>query len=126
MRPLLLITLLACGLAMPAAAQPAPVEIELTDLKLDITTMKGKVVRVAGLLQSIGQMVVLKSGPMDMTPIWVNAAHLSRDDRKSLLTTCTVMCKATVIGKVGDAALGGMGLDAIRLENVIGVNAALF
>lgn len=100
-------------------AQPSPIEIGLTDLKLDISTMKGATVRVSGVLQVMGEMIMLKSEPFDMTPIWVNAKGLSRVDRKSLLTDCSTMCKATVVGKVADAAMGGKGLDALTLENII-------
>jgi hypothetical protein len=107
-------------------AQRPPLEIGLTDLKLDIATMKGKAVRVTGLLQTMGDMVALKSEPLDMSPIWINPAHLLRNDRKSLLTTCSTMCKATVVGRVGDAAFGGEGLDALTLENVVGIDANMF
>jgi hypothetical protein len=128
MRRLLLAALAAVTVVAPltAMAQKPPTEIDPTDLKLDIAQMKGQTVKVTGLLQILGDMVLLKSGPMDMTAVWVDAKQLSRDDRKLLLTKCSIMCKATVIGKVGDSMFGGEGLNAIRLEDVAGFNANLF
>ena len=119
-------TLFCLTTASPAATQGPPTEIGLIDLKLDLSTMKGQTVKVTGILQLMGEMVVLKSEPLDMTPIWINASHLSRAERKSLLTTCSVICKATITGRVGYAAFGGYGLDALTLENVVGVNANTF
>jgi hypothetical protein len=118
--------LLCMTFSARAEAQRPPAEIGLTDLKLDIGTMKGQTVRVTGVLQVMGEMIMLRSGPMDMSPIWVNAAKLSRVDRKALLTNCSVFCKATVIGRVGAGAFGGTGLDALTLENVVGIDANMF
>jgi len=119
-------TLLVIASTMHIKAQQMPIDIELTDLKLDIATMKGKTVRVTGMLQAMGDTVLLKSEPMDMSPIWVKANNLSRNDRKALLTTCSLMCKATVTGMVGDSGFGPPGLNATSLDNVVGVDLNMF
>jgi hypothetical protein len=56
--------------------------ISLPDLKVDIKGMTGKRISVYGAVQVMGEMVMLKDGPMDMNPIWINAGNLPRDDRK--------------------------------------------
>lgn len=110
-------------LASTAIAQPRPIEITLIDLKLDIAIMQGKTVAVTGFLQVMGDFVMLKGEPMDLSPVWVSTSGLSRDDRKSLITTCSFLCKATVTGLVGKTQLGMLGVNASTLKNLIGVDA---
>jgi hypothetical protein len=127
MKTLALATLAMLSIGAPALAQSQTRTIDLTDLKLDIDDMQGQTVKVTGLLQVIGDMVMLKSEPMDMSPVMVNAKQLSRDDRKLLLNKCPILCKATVVGKVDEAAsFGSPGLQALNLENVTGFNMNLF
>ena len=102
----------------PAMAQKSPVEIGLTDLKLDIASMTGQTVRVKGLIQVMGEIILLKSELMDMSPLMVGSSHLSREDRKKLLTVCTVMCEGIIVGKIGPSVFGSSGLDATKLENI--------
>lgn len=119
-------TLLVGIIASAAIAQPPPAEITLTDLKLDIATMQGKTVAVTGLLQVMGDYVMLKGEPMDLSPVWVSTSGLSRDDRKSLITTCSLMCKATVTGTIGKTQFGMLGVNASTLKNVVGIDANVF
>ena len=116
----------AIGMVASAAiAQPRPVEITLIDLKLDIATMQGKTVAVTGLLQVMGDLVMLKGEPMDFSPVWVSTSGLSRDDRKSLITTCSFLCKATITGTVGKTQFGTLGVNASTLKNLVGVDASV-
>ena len=119
---LIAISILPCTLQ----AQSEPTEIGLTDLKLDISTMQGKMVKVTGLLQIVGDLALIKGEPMDMSPIYMTTTHLSRIDRKSLITTCSLLCKATVVGKVSNTALGQKCVDAYTLQNVTGVDMNAF
>lgn len=86
-------------------------DIDLVDLKLDIKAMSGKKVAVDGYLQQMGELVLLKLEPMDMTPIWLSIDRLSRDDRKKILQQCASMCRVHVSGAVQRLPMG-MGVVA--------------
>jgi hypothetical protein len=81
--------------------------IALTDLKVDIKTLKGKKITTSGYVQVMGEMAMLKSDPMDMAPIFIETDGLPRDDRKKLANGCqVVVCGVTFFGVVKALPLG--------------------
>jgi hypothetical protein len=101
-----------------AANAPQYQSVSLADLKVDIQDMKGKKVQTKGEIQVMGSLdgVMLKTDPMDMAPIWLNANKLPRDDKKKLLNGCQVVtCTATVSGTIGQGAFGA----ALVAESVV-------
>lgn len=75
--------------------------ISLIDLKLDITSLTGEKIKVKGVAQLVGEMLMLKSEMMDMNPIFLDFKQLPRDERKFILTSCSIGCKLTAYGVVG-------------------------
>ena len=112
MRKILCYGLAGCLASMivivPALANPPDAEykqIELDDLKLDKNELRGKRVAVHAGVQVMGEVAFLKSGPMDMTPIFLDISKLPRDARKKLLSDCSMLCNATVSGRVGEVMM---------------------
>lgn len=89
--------------AMSSNYQP----INLVDLKVDIRDMDGKRVAVQAAIQRIGEIGMIKSSVMDMSPIMANFSKLPRDDRKKLASGCDVaLCAGKFFGLIGSDALG--------------------
>lgn len=114
MRKLLCIGLTGCAalaiMAAPASANPPQPDaqyqqINLDDLKLDKNELRGRKVAVHAVIQVMGEVALLKSGPMDMTPLFLDVSKLPRDARKKLLSDCTMTCGATVNGRVGEVMM---------------------
>lgn len=80
--------------------------VTLIDLKTDIKSMIGQKVETEGVLQLMGDIVFLKSDGMDASPIMVSTDHVPRQERKSLLQSCTELCEGTVIGSIRNGPLG--------------------
>lgn len=80
--------------------------MSLLDLKADIKSLVGKKVAVSGSLQMVGELAMLSSGPMDMTPVMVNIDKLPRDDRKQALKGCLTYCGVQINGTVKNGPLG--------------------
>lgn len=78
-------------------------DISLIDLKLDIGDMSGEEVTVEGKLSLMGDLAMLTdpSQPVDSNPIPVSIDKLSRDDRKFILSECSLGCDVKISGKVG-------------------------
>lgn len=104
---------LACFDSLAGAARPAKAEarsdyheIDLADLKVDKASMIGQRVKVRGQIQVMGDIALLKSDAMDMTPLFFDYRKLPREQRKALLNNCTMPCDATVSGTVRSQPLG--------------------
>jgi hypothetical protein len=76
-------------------------QIDVDDLKVDKNQMIGRKVSVSGLVQVLGETAMLKSGLMDMSPIFVDISSLPRSDRKTLLSGCNMGCQVSIDGHVG-------------------------
>jgi len=82
--------------------------MDLLDLKTDIKSLEGQKVSVIGQVQMMGELVILKESPMDMTPIMLDITKLPRDDRKQMLKSCAVICdNVRVNAVVHQGAMGG-------------------
>lgn len=90
-------------------------DMDLLDLKADIKSLGGKKVRVAGSLQMMGELAMLRSDPMDMTPVMVNIEKLPREDRKQALKGCLTYCGVQISGRVANGPLG----QEVIAENVV-------
>lgn len=106
---------LACydALHQPMAQDGAPGEMapeyarmELLDLKTDIRSLRGAKVQAEGVVQMMGEMVLLKDSMMDMTPIMVKIERLPREQRRQLLRDCSTLCNGEFYGAVGVGPLG--------------------
>ncbi|RYD94409.1 MAG: hypothetical protein EOP50_09565 [Sphingobacteriales bacterium] len=94
-------------LAVQAQQQGVYAPIDLADLKVDIKQMIGKRVVVSALVQTMGEISMLKSDPLDMAPLWAATDALPRDDRKKLASSCQVVpCRGTFYGVVQRGPLG--------------------
>lgn len=99
----------------PSSESPYP-RISMEDLKTDIKEMLGKKVSVSALAQTVGQLFLLKSDLMDMTPIVFDIDTLPREDRKKLVNSCQIVpCRAVFFGTIKSLNMG-IGL---RVEKVI-------
>ena len=107
-----------CVFGSVCKAQEWPRRVDIDDLKLDIKTMKGQLIRVSGVLQVFGGMAMLKDKPFDMSPIMINTSDLPRNDRKRILESCSTLCKTTLTARVDTSAFGEPGLEAVSLEAV--------
>lgn len=99
----------------PAVAPKGYKHMDLLDLKADINSLAGQRVSVDGSLQMMGEVAMLRSDPMDTTPVWVEIGKLPRDDRKQALKGCLTYCGVQVNGRIGQ---GTFGL-AIIAESVV-------
>ena len=82
------------------AAPPGYQAMSLVDLQVDMKTINGKKVATKGILQQVGEIVMLKDNPIDTTGVFVDTTKLPREDRKAILTKCTLYCSVTIAGKV--------------------------
>ncbi|OZI69014.1 hypothetical protein [Bordetella genomosp. 1] len=99
--------------AAPQAAAPAASKADagkytfmtFEDLTLDVDQLSGKRVAVEVYIQGFGGITMIRSQPRDMNTMTVNTDHLSREDRKQLLTCkdLRARCHAIVYGLVGRA-----------------------
>jgi hypothetical protein len=89
--------------------------LKLVDLKVDVKTLIGKKVAVASQIQVIGEMAMLKSDELDMSPLFADFSKLSRDDRKKLASGCqVVLCQGIFYGVVRQLPLGvGVALEKV-------------
>lgn len=89
--------------------------VALEDLKTDIKSMRGQKVAVRASIQTMGEMFMLKSDPMDMAPIFAETDAMPREDRKKLLNGCqVVMCSGIFYGTVKSLPLGiGLALEKV-------------
>ena len=89
--------------AQPGRYQP----INIADLKVDAKDMVGKHISVKALIQTMGEMSMLKSDELDMAPIWANVDKLPREDRKKLMNGCqVVLCGGDFSGVIQRAPMG--------------------
>lgn len=102
----------------PAAGKDAYVTMSLSDLKLDIKHLKGKKVSVEAEIQSMGDLQMLKDGPMDMTGIFADTSRLPREDRKKLVDGCQfALCSGVFSGTVKPLPLGlGLAVDLVEWD----------
>ncbi len=107
------------ALGQPPAAVATAADykrVALSDLKLDRQSMRGQRIEAAGTMQVMGEIVLLKDGMMDMTPIYVDTTNLSRVGRKFVLD-CNTGCSATVRGKVGVTKMMEVGIQADSISS---------
>jgi len=92
-------------------------EISLIDLKLDIQKMAGQEIETQANVQIFGDMGMLQDGMMDANPLPLDFKKVPRDQRKKLLEQCSMGCRATVQGKVGNVMFqNGIVADAVLID----------
>ena len=95
-----------------AAAVCTPMTVE--DLKLDYADVLGSCAEVTGTVIQAGDIVMLMQSMTDANPFYVDAATLTRDERKILLN-CSTGCQLTVTGTVQETNYSkGMKAASIR------------
>jgi hypothetical protein len=98
-----------------ASGKDAYVSMSLSDLKTDIKSLRGKKIAVEASVQTMGEMHMLKDGPMDMAAVFAEMDKLPRQDRKKLVDGCQfILCSGVFYGTVKLLPLG-MGLDVERI-----------
>ena len=107
--------IVAANSPKPSQVKDPYAAITLADLKTDIKTLKGKKFAVKAAVQTMGEMSMLKSDPMDMSPIFAATESLPREDRKKLLNGCQiVICSGVFYGTVKALPLGiGLALERV-------------
>jgi hypothetical protein len=91
--------------------------IAVTDFVLDRKTLRGNSVAVAGTLQVMGDMAILKNGMMDMSGAFIDFQRVSREQRKNMIERCNMGCDVVVRGRVGDAMMEpGIFADTIEVR----------
>jgi hypothetical protein len=116
MKKSIVAALLASAALFAGAQAPAYAPVQLDDLKVDLKQMVGKRVSTRALIQSMGEVQMLKSDPIDMTPIWAVTGDLPREDRKKLVSGCQMIeCGGTFYGTVRNTPFG-LGLHVERVE----------
>lgn len=87
----------------------------MSDLKVDIKDMMGKRVTVRASVQTMGDISMLKSDPVDMTPVWATTDKLPREDRKKLANGCQLLlCNGLFSGVIHKGVFG----PALAVEKV--------
>ena len=84
----------------PSATAPT---IDLDDLRTDISTLKGRKVRIQGLGQYMMNIFMIQKTSSDMNPILIDITKLHRDQHRKLLQQCSDImsrCAITVLGVV--------------------------
>ena len=77
-------------------------EMKLIDFKLDKANLLDRRVEVKGNLAVFGSMAMLRNGPLDGEPVFIETNGLPREQRKQILQKCDLQgCRATVRGKTG-------------------------
>jgi hypothetical protein len=84
-------------------------QVSITDLKLDIESMRGQAVETAARATSVGGMVMLSDPTQvfDSNPVSTDSEKLSGSDRQYLLTKCSLGCKITVRGVIKEVLFRG-------------------
>lgn len=85
----------------------------LDDLRLDADRLVGQCVTVSGRIMSMGSITMLSDGMMDMSPVYVEADALPREQRKILLQ-CDMGCRMNVTGTIEEV----MFEKGIRASNI--------
>jgi hypothetical protein len=84
-------------------------QVSITDLKLDIESMRGQAIETAARATSVGTMVMLSDPAQvfDSNPVTTDSEKLSTSDRQYLLTKCNLGCKITVRGVIKEVLFRG-------------------
>ena len=108
MKKYMLAAAVLASLASPSLAFSYKV-MSLEDFKLDKNSIEvGTRLELAGQLQQLGELGMLKDGLMDMSPVMVELKGLPREQRKDLLH-CALLCSVIIRGRV-DKVFTGQGL----------------
>jgi hypothetical protein len=105
MRSLLLAAAAVLSVSASLAATATYKTVDLDDLKVDKAQMRGQHISVHSTVQVMGEIAVMKSGLMDMSPVFVDISKLPRDTRKRLLTDCAAGCSMWLGGQVGSVMM---------------------
>ena len=89
-------------------------DLDLSDLKVDIKSLKGKKVSVAAYIQTVGTISMLKENGEDMTPIIASTDSLPREDRKKITSECAPLCMGHFFGVVKTSVYG----DTLSIQKV--------
>jgi hypothetical protein len=89
------------------AGPPRPYEhMRLVDLKVRQKEMVGGRVLTSGLVQPLGEMIMLESEPVDTDPLSLDITRLRSEDRQRILTRCADGCRVDVAGTMVDGRRG--------------------
>lgn len=86
-----------------------------TDLNVDSSALSGQRVEATGVLQQIGQIVMLKESLFSMNGVFVEIEALSRNERRRIYQMCAEGCTATVQGRSATVMMNP-GINAERVE----------
>lgn len=75
-------------------------EIALDDFKLDKVQLIGRKIKTGGFLSQLGDVSVIGSREVDVSPVEIVTSRLTRDQRKALLLCQNRSCQLTVKGIV--------------------------
>ena len=89
-----------------AHAQDVYEHMRLVDLKGEQKNMIGEKVVTSGLVEVVGEMIMLQSEPVDTAPLSLNITRLRSDDKRQVLTRCATPCRVDVAGSMVDGPHG--------------------
>ena len=101
--------------APTAPAAPTYRPMTLVDLQVDAAEMRGHRVEVTGVLQQVGEMVMLKDTLFSATGLFVEVTSVPREERRRMLQLCGQGCTAVVRG-IGATVMMNPGVKAERVE----------
>lgn len=85
--------------------------VALVDFKLDRESMRGQLIEVQGRMVIMGEVAMLQTDAMDMSPAFLDITGLPREQRRQVLERCGMGgCEATVLGKVDVTKMMQVGL----------------
>lgn len=103
--------------AQPSATAQAGAsyqQVSLTDLQVDAKELRGRSVEATGVMQQVGQLVMLKETLLSMNAVFVEIDTIPREERRRIFQMCGQGCTATVRGK----AMTVMMNPGIKAEHV--------
>ena len=107
---------IAAGKTAPTApAAPTYRQMTLADLQVDAAELRGHRVEVTGVLQQVGEMVMLKDTLFSATGLFVEITAVPREERRRVLQLCGQGCTAVVRG-IGATVMMNPGVKAERVE----------
>lgn len=93
-------------------------KIDITDLKIDIDSLGGDLIKVDTSLMMMGDTYMLSS-PNTMTdtnPVMAEDGGITREEKKFVLNNCGMGCKVTVRGEVSESFMGST-IEIHSIEN---------
>jgi len=84
--------------AGPARGEATPKKVDFVDYMLDFDSLQGQAIQLDGWLITMGETFILYERSGSMNFLYADPAHLSKDEKRFLLSRCGSGCSVSVIG----------------------------